>query len=108
MARLIWYLLVLAIVAALLVGASYAAASNAISTLLGAPPPKMGEQTTELLWKGAPELPGKPRVWRFAFEPTVIPGARTVVIYVDPKGQIIETIPKNLPARLRLFHDTGL
>ena len=108
MARLIWYLLVLGIVAAVLVGASYAAASSSISVLLGAPPPKMGEQTTELLWKGAPELPGKPRVWRFAFGPTVIPGAKTVVIYVDPKGQIIETIPKNLSERLKLFHDTGL
>jgi hypothetical protein len=108
MARLIWYLLVLAVVAALLVGASYAAAFSSVDTLLGAPPPRMGAQTTVLLWKGAPELPGNPRVWRFSYGPTAIPGAKSVVIYVDPKGRIIETVPKNLEARLRLFHDTGL
>jgi hypothetical protein len=108
MARLLWYLLVLAFVAALLVGASYAVASSSIGTLLGAPPPKMGDQTAELLWKGARELPGNPRVWKFSFGPTVLPGARSVTIYVDPMGKIIETDPKNLPARLKLFHDTGL
>jgi hypothetical protein len=108
MARLFWYLLVLAFVGALLVGASYAAAYSAVGTLLGAPPPQMGSQNAELLWKGARELPGNPRVWKFSFGPTVIPGARSVTIYVDPMGRIIEMDPKNLPARLKLFHDTGL
>lgn len=108
MIRLLWYLLVLAFVAALLVGASYAAAYSAVGMLLGAPPPRMGEQTTALLWKGAPELPGHPRVWSFSFGPTAIPGAKSVRIYVDPMGRIIGTEPKNLPDRLKLFHDTGL
>lgn len=108
MARLIWYLLVLAFVAALLVGASYAAAYSSIGTLLGAPPPQMGTQKAELLWKGAPELPGHPRVWKFSFGPTVIPGARSVTIYVDPKGTIVETVPKNLPAQLKVFHTPEL
>jgi hypothetical protein len=108
MARLIWYLLVLAFVAALLVGASYAAAYSAVGTLLGAPPPQMGTQKAELLWKGAQELPGHPRAWKFSFGPTVIPGARSVTIYVAPTGQIIAMDPKNLPARLKLFHDPGL
>jgi len=108
MARLIWYLIVLAFVAALLAGASYAAASYSIGSLLGAPPPRMGAQAATLLWKGAPELRGHPRAWRFSFGPTAIPGAQSVRIYVDPVGRIIETVPADLAARLGRFHDTGL
>ena len=107
MARLFWYLLVLAFVGALLVGASYAAAYSAVGTLLGAPPPQMGSQNAELLWKGAPGLPGNPRSGGF---PRADGHSRcqSVAIYVDPMGRIIEMDPKNLPARLKLFHDTGL
>lgn len=107
MARLLWYLAILAFVGMLLVGASYAAAYSAVGTLLGAPPPKMGKRSTTLLWKGAPELVGHPRVWRFDFGPTLIPGARSVTIYVTPTGQLVRTIPENLPARLAGFHDRG-
>lgn len=108
MARLLWYLLIAAFVGTLLVGASYAAAYTAIGTLLGAPPPKMGNRTVELLWKGAPELPQHPRVWRFAFGPTLIPGARNVTIYVTLTGKLVQTVPENLPARLAGFHDRGI
>lgn len=105
--RLFWYLAVLAFVGALLVGASYAAAFSAVGTLLGAPPPVMGRQSTTLLWKGAPELRGHPRVWRFDYAPTMIPGARSVRIYVSPTGSIVRTVPEDLRARLAAFHNTG-
>ncbi len=108
MARLLWYLVMAAFVGALLVGASYAAAYSAVGTLLGAPPPKMGKRSTELLWKGTPELPGHPRAWRFTFGPTLIPGARDVKIWVSPTGKLLQTEPANLPARLAGFHDRGI
>jgi hypothetical protein len=107
MSRLLWYLIILAFVGALLTGASYAAAYSTVGTLLGAPPPVMGSQTVGLLWKGAPELPGHPRVWRFAFQPTMIPGAKSVRIYVSPLGRLVQTVPADLPARLAVFHDRG-
>ena len=104
MARLFWLTLMAAFAAALLAGASWAAALFAVGTLLGAPPPEMGTQSTALLWQGAPELPGNPRVWRFAFGPTRIPGAPTVRIYVTPLGHVMETQPADLEARVKLLH----
>lgn len=107
MIRLLWYLVIAAFIGALLVGASYAAAYSAVGTMLGSPPPKMGERSAELLWKGDPELPGHPRVWRFTFGPTMIPGAKSVRMWVTPTGKMLQTEPANLPARLAAFHDRG-
>ena len=90
--------------AALLVGASWAVARFTVGNLLGDPPPEMGRQSTALLWQGAPELPGHPRVWRFAFGPTRIPGAPTVRVYVTPLGHLVETEPADLEARVKVLH----
>jgi hypothetical protein len=104
MARLFWLTVMAAFVAALLAGASWAAALMAVGTLLGAPPPEMGTQSSTFLWQGAPRLAGHPRVWRFAFGPTVIPGAPTVRIYVTPLGQVAGTEPADLAARIKALH----
>jgi hypothetical protein len=103
MARLFWMTLVAAFVGALLLGASWAAAFYTVGNLLGAPPPEMGTQSTALLWQGAPELPGHPRVWRFAFGPTRIPGAPTVRIYITPFGDLVKTEPADLAERVKLM-----
>ena len=103
MARLFWWTIMAAFAAALLAGASWAAAFYAVGDLLGSPPPAMGTQTTTFLWSGMPQLPGNPRVWRFAFGPTQIPGAPTVRIYVTPLGRVVETEPANLAALLKAF-----
>ena len=81
-----------------------AAAQVAVGTLLGSPPPEMGTQSTTFLWQGMARLPGHPRVWRFAFGPTQIPGAPTVRIYVTPLGRVVETEPADLEARLKALH----
>jgi hypothetical protein len=107
MARLIWMTMMLAVGVALLIGASWGIAYTSVGTLLGAPPPQMGRQTTTFLWRGMPQVRGHPRAWLFAFGPTLIPGAPNVRIYVGPTGQIIRTEPFDLPARLRAFHNTG-
>jgi hypothetical protein len=103
MARLFWMTLMAAFGAALLLGASWAAAFFVVGDLLGAPPPELGKQSTDLLWQGAPELPGHPRVWRFAFGPTRIPGAPTVRIYVNPFGHLVKTEPADLAERVKLL-----
>jgi hypothetical protein len=103
MARLFWYLLIAAFVAMLVMGASWAIAYNSVGTLLGAPPPQMGTQSTSIQWHGLSRLWEQPPVWRFAFEPTRIPGATAVRIYVSPWGRIVQTEPADLDERLQAF-----
>jgi hypothetical protein len=106
MARLFWLLVMAAFVALLVGGASWAIAYNSVGTLLGAPPPEMGTQTTRIRWYGLSHLREHPPVWRFAFAPTRIPGASAVRIYVNPWGQIVSTEPADLEAKLRAFRRT--
>ncbi|HEY3011906.1 MAG TPA: hypothetical protein VGJ36_04105 [Gemmatimonadales bacterium] len=107
MARLFWLLLILAFVGALLMGTSWAVAYYRVGDLLGAPPPQMGTQSTSIEWHGLSRLREYPPMWRFAFAPTVIPGASTVRIYVSPWGQVVSTEPPDLEARVKAFHNTG-
>ena len=107
MASLIRFILILAVVAALVAGASWGIALHRVDVLLGDPPPRMGAQATTFLWDGMPQVEGHPKVWSFAFTPTAIPGARDVRIYVTPLGQVEQTEPADLAARLKVFHATG-
>jgi hypothetical protein len=107
MARLFWILVILAFVGALAMGASWAAAYTSAGMLLGAPPPRMGTQSTSFLWHELPKLRQHPAVWRFAWSPTAIPGATTVRIYVGPWGRIVSTDPGDLADKLVAFHRTG-
>jgi len=106
MARLFWYLLIAAFVAMLLAAVSWAIAYNSVGTLLGAPPPQMGTQSTSIQWYGLSRLREHPPVWRFAFAPTRIPGATAVRIYVNPWGRIVQTEPADLDERLQAFRRT--
>jgi hypothetical protein len=105
MARLFWFLVMLAFGAVLLAGASWAAAYTTVGTLLGSPPPDMGKSSITFLWDGMPNLPTHPRVWLFAYGPTRIAGAPNVRIYVRPTGQILRVEPADLAARLKAFHN---
>ena len=107
MARLFWLLVMAAGVLGLLAGASWALAYSSVDTLLGSPPPEMGTQTTSFLWEGLPHVKQHPRVWRFAFSPTRIPGAPSVRIYVSPTGEVLQTEPGNLPELLHNFRRPG-
>jgi hypothetical protein len=107
MARLIWFTLMVAIAAALVAGVSWGLAYNSVASLLGDPPPQMGNQTTAFLWDGLTDVEGHPRVWSFAYSPTLIPGAPYVRVYVSPTGHIVETEPADLWTRVKLLHATG-
>lgn len=106
MARLFWLLLLAASVALLATGVSWAVAYNSVGTLLGSPPPQMGTQNTSIQWHGLTDPRKDPPVWRFAFSPTLIPGARVVRIYVNPWGKIVQTDPVDLEEKLRAFRRT--
>jgi hypothetical protein len=107
MARLIRLILLLAVVAAILAAASWGVALHRVDVLLGDPPPQMGKQSTTFLWDGLAQVEGRPKVWRFAFGPTRIPGARDVGIYVSPLGKVVLLEPADLAARVKVFHSTG-
>ena len=107
MARLFWLVVMLAIAGAIAAAISWTAAYATVGSLLGAPPPQMGSQTTTFLWRGMPQLAGHPRAWRFAYGPTVIPGTPRVQIYVGPTGRLIRTDPPDLATRLQAFHNKG-
>ena len=107
MARLIWMLLILAFFGVLLTGASWAAAYTSVGKLLGAPPPRMGQQKTSIEWEGMDKILEHPPWWRFAYGPTAIPGAAQVRIDVNPVGKIIATDPADLEQRIQAFHNTG-
>jgi len=93
-----------AAVAAFAVGASWLAATRAVSKVLGEPPPKMGSQTTTFLWRGPPNIAGRPWAWRFVYSHTVVPGAPNVRIYVTPFGRLLSAEPADLQARLKGMH----
>jgi hypothetical protein len=103
MARLFWLLVVFGFVGLLITAASWAAAFSSVGTFLGAPPPNMGSQSTAIEWHGFTRLRDHPPLWRFAFAPTVIPGAPNVRIYVDPLGHIVSTEPSDLDQRIAAF-----
>src|SRR5687768_11981785 len=97
-ARLFWLLVVAAIVTIIAMGVSWAVAYNSVGGVLGSPPPQMGTQSTSIRWQGLSQLREHPPLWRFAFGPTVIPGASTVHIDVNPWGRIVSTEPADLEA----------
>ena len=107
MASLIRLILMLALVAALVAGASWGIALHSVDVVLGDPPPEMGTQTLTFLWDGMPQVDGHPKVWSFAFSPTRIPDARDVRIYVSPLGHVVQVVPADLVARVKVFHATG-
>ncbi|HUL04105.1 MAG TPA: hypothetical protein VLV16_12850, partial [Gemmatimonadales bacterium] len=82
----------------------WALAYNGVANLLGDPPPQMGTQTTTFPWDGPA---GSPRLWCFAYAPTLIPGAPSVRIYVSPTGRVVWTEPADLAARVKALHATG-
>lgn len=104
MARLLWLLMMVALVGALLAGASFGIAYFRVGQVLGSPPPDMGSQHTSFLWNGMGHVRGKPQAWRFAFGPTRLAGAPDVRIYVSPWGEVLQTEPSNLNDLLFSFH----
>jgi hypothetical protein len=94
-------LLILAVAVAIAVGVSWALASNAVSDVLGEPPPQMGRSHVTLQWRGAPGLKDHARAWLFAYQGTRVPGAPNVRIHVSPMGKLLKVEPADLASRLK-------
>jgi YD repeat-containing protein len=99
MGKLIKFLALVALVAALAGGGSYAAAYFAQGKITGVDDP-IGRRTVKLEWKGVDSLPGKPRAWAFTYVNGKVPGIRNATIWVTPTGKLIATRPRDLHDRI--------
>lgn len=105
MGKLIKFIALVALVAALAGGGSYAAAYFAQGKITGVDDP-IGARSWELNWKGVDSLPGKPKAWVFTYSGGKVPGVRSATIWVSPTGTVIATRPRDLRDRIDNWRDS--
>jgi hypothetical protein len=88
-------LLLILVILAGLMGASYAGARLAAGRVVG-PNPKLGPLTTEFAWGGIPSLPDEPRGWIMAYPNAQEFGSDGAEIYVSLTGRVLGTWPEDL------------
>ena len=99
MGKLIKFLFLLALLAGLAGGGSYAAAYFGQGEIAGVDDAIAG-RTVHLAWQGDTTLPGRPRVWVFEYDRTKVPGLHAATIWVDLKGNVVATRPRDLADRV--------
>lgn len=104
--RALFRLLVLAALGAgLLLGASYVGANAEVGKLLGPRPPRMGTRSVDLVWRGeVPDAPGARMGWVFTYDDTALPETWQVRIVVSPTGRILATSPRDLEDRIDRYY----
>ena len=105
MGKLIKFIGLVALVAALAGGGSYAAAYFAQGKIAGVDD-VLGQRAVKLNWEGVDSLPGKPRAWVFTYSGGKLQGLRTATIWVTPTGTLIATKPKDLRDRVDHWRDS--
>ena len=91
-------LFLLLVIAAALVGASYAGARFTAGRLMG--PEATGSPSTQFAFDGISALPSKPRGWIVAYPTATEFGPRGAEIYVSPVGRLMGTRPADLARRV--------
>ncbi len=86
----------LLVIAATLVGASYAGARFAAGKVMGPNPQGLGPPASRLAYQGIPALRGKPRGWIISYPQAREFGPDGAAIYVSPTGALLGTRPSNL------------
>jgi hypothetical protein len=102
MKRLLRFVFLLLIVAAVLGTASYTGARATAGKLLG-PNPPVFDRNMIFVYRPSADLPAKPPLWMIRYGRTRLPGLRTVTIYVSVTGNLLATLPKDLDARLDAY-----
>ncbi len=105
MGKLFKFLFLVALVATLAGGGSYAAAYFAQGKIVGVDGP-LGARRVKLYYQGYDSLPGKPRVWVFTFAGGKIPGVRTATIITSLGGKVLFTKPADLRDRVHQWRDS--
>jgi len=91
----------LLVIAAALIGASYAGARFTAGRLLGPYLNGFGPPTAHFAFAGIPALRSKPRGWIVSYPSAKEFGPRGAEIYVSPTGQLLGTKPADLARRVQ-------
>jgi len=105
MGKLIKFIALVGLVAALAGGGSYAAAYFAQGKIAGVDD-VLGQREVKLNWEGVDSLPGKPRAWVFTYTGGKLQGLKTATIWVTPTGTLIATKPRDLRDRVEHWRDS--
>ncbi|HEX5575854.1 MAG TPA: hypothetical protein VFX42_08285 [Gemmatimonadales bacterium] len=92
-------LFLLLVIAAALLGASYAGARFTVGKLVG-PEPGLGPSTTHFAFQGIPGLKNHPRGWVVAYPAARDFGPRGAEVYISPTGQLLGSRPGDLARRV--------
>lgn len=104
MGRVVKWIVVLALLAGLLMAASYAGARFRVGEIIGPQPPAMGRRTITFGYDSVPGSSGKQLVWTFSWSPTPWTGRRPARIWVSVRGQVLRMYPRNLEALLEQYY----
>jgi len=107
MARFFKFLLTLCLGCLGFAAYSYLGARFTVGRMLGNDPPLAGRSIV-FAYKGAPQLPGKQRVWVFTFTQSKLTGVDRAQIFVTFNGQVVATRPTDLDDRLAAWERTRL
>ena len=89
-------LFLLLVIAASLVGASYAGARFTAGKVVGPNPQGIGPPASRFAYKGISALRGNPRGWIISYPQASEFGPNGAIIYVSPTGALLGTRPTNL------------
>jgi len=107
MARFFKFLLMLALACVGFAAYSYLGARFTVGRMLGDGAPLSG-RTIVFAYHGAPQLPGKQRVWIFTYTQSKLPGVDGAQIFVTFNGRVVATRPADLDDRLAAWEKTRL
>lgn|SRR5574341_436066 len=107
MARFFKFLLVLALICVGFAAYSYLGARFTAGRMLGNEPPLTG-RTIVFAYKGAPQLPGKQRVWIFTYNRSKLSGVDRAQIFISFNGRVVATRPADLDDRLAAWEKSRL
>jgi hypothetical protein len=86
----------LLVIAAALVGASFAGARFTAGNVMGPNPQGLGAPASRFAYKGISALRGNPRGWVISYPQAREFGPSGAAIYVSPTGSLLGTSPSNL------------
>jgi hypothetical protein len=93
-------LFLLLVIAAGLIGASYAGARFTAGRLMGPDSNRLGSPTAHFAFSGIRALRAKPRGWVLAYPAATEFGPQGAEIYISPTGSLLGTRPADLVRRV--------
>jgi len=100
-------LLVIGVISAALVGASWVGARATAGQFLGLNPP-VSDRSIVFAFDGVPNLQGNPRAWVISYASSTLPGVGKAELFVSPTGILVGTNPADLDLRLARWEESRM